>query len=288
MWRVLFLGLALVAGQTTTIPWQFATDGTVNSNAKVDGQNPYYFIMHLCDGLLYHNRTVWVSVNLFSHEWSTEAHHCISVTAFGKRGFIATNDHRSSGGEVDADFSWVYNMADGDVRFEAVNCGGNNDWTLSTAFSDSQSGKLILKPNKRGQRSPLLDAPTANASRRVGFEPLKDYNLIPFMSTNAVYTVKTRGFKSFSMTHCSTDMSYTLSIVVNAIDSHSAMSTYVCTTSPCTAAKAVASDESASALNFVDVQTSSGSLQKYEVTVEGYGRYEELNSFQVLAQIKRK
>jgi hypothetical protein len=282
--------LGTVAAQSITdFLWQFGTDGFISSNPNTDksGQDAYHFVVSLCGGELYNNRTALISVNLFSHAWSNDNLHCFAVSVSGKNGLITTN--RNAQGGVDPDVAFVYSKSDGDLQIAVKNCGGINDWTLGVSFSTTNTGKLVVPPQRNV--SPPKGLPgfaTHGGLGALPIEPGLTYELVPFSTDSAVYTVESRDIRRFRLQHCSNFMSYQLTVTVNAVDTHSAMSTFVCAdVSPCTPAKAKGADNSAKALNTVTLQTSVGDLKNIEIAVEGYGRYGENNSFRVSVGIKR-
>lgn len=87
--------------------------------------------------------------------------------------------------------------------------------------------------------------------------------------------------------------SYNIDIVVTALDSQSAMATYVCLPpfnpeKGCTPDEADASDPRGIAINTVTISTRTGGLKDIYIAVVGWGDGEQTNSFVIGATVTKK
>lgn len=83
---------------------------------------------------------------------------------------------------------------------------------------------------------------------------------------------------------------YNIDIIVTALDSRSAMATYVCLPpfkQPCTPTIANYSDPRGIGINVVTLQTGSGTVQNVYVVVVGWGDGEQMNRFVIGATIRK-
>lgn len=86
---------------------------------------------------------------------------------------------------------------------------------------------------------------------------------------------------------------YNIDIIVTAMDSVSAMATYVCLppvdpSTGCTPQDATSSDPRGIALNVVTIGTGTGSLRDIYVAVVGWGDGQQINRFSIGATITKK
>ena len=83
---------------------------------------------------------------------------------------------------------------------------------------------------------------------------------------------------------------YNIDIVVTALDSRSAMATYVCVPPfkpPCTPTIARYTDPRGIGINVVTLQTGSGTVKDVYVVVVGWGDGEQMNNFVIGATIRK-
>ena len=83
---------------------------------------------------------------------------------------------------------------------------------------------------------------------------------------------------------------YDVIIATTAVDSKSAMATYICTKAgeTCTVNTALVYDPSGTGLNTVTIHTASGTISELRALIVGYGDGKQMNSFQLGAQLKPK
>lgn len=185
--------------------------------------------------------------------------------------------------------SFLYNVTIGNVYIRATSGPAPNiDWTVALQFV---SKKEFDKNSGEQPRRRLFDVPEPKARNKISPNDIKV--LTQLIPTGVRESVTTLNKLQFIMSFCpnsQTTERYNIDIVVTALDSKSAMATYVCLPPlkvPCSPTTATQSDPRGIGLNVVTLQTGSGTLKDVYVLIVGWGDGEQENTFMIGAILSK-
>ncbi|XP_028401354.1 uncharacterized protein LOC114524465 [Dendronephthya gigantea] len=162
-------------------------------------------------------------------------------------------------------------------------------WTVAVEFIPKY--QYVEKPNRDAFYYDLLRFPEPIAINKVADVKILQQIVPPGYK----FSVQTSDRRDFRMAFCpdeGTTERYDVSLVVTALDSISAMSTYACLppvdpTVGCTPDKAAQSDPRGIAINTLTISTGSGGIKDLYIAVVGYGDGEQTNHFLIGATVKK-
>lgn len=291
-YSVLVLALTFAVGDMAKLPPHpvnfIPTLYVTGMPERPNAEEVIMYVANICNTILYPGYII-VRVNLPSG-WSPAIGYLAKLEVCSTLACDATLCSNYIKGVFNGqhDCSFAYDTIFKEI-FVRVTAGPapNIDWTVALEFI-SKSQYFAT----RMEDAMYYDVPEPIGRNDISPNDVKVLSQIVPPGTH--HTVTTLNRIDFSMSFCpdnQTTQRYNINIVVTALDSRSAVATYVCLPplqpDGCTPTSATYSDPRGIAFNVVTLQTSSGNLKDIYVAVVGWGDGEQDNNFLIGATITK-
>ena len=269
---------------------------TLYVTRKVESPSPLQTFLYqgnVCNTTIYSNMMVITRVNIPSG-WNPN----IGVTANLKvctssdcSKVLCTNyPQRRFNGQHNCSF--LYNTTLSSVYISVT--AGNAPfiaWTVAMEFVPKS--QYVETPNKDALYYEMFEIPAPKSINQVTEADVQVLQqIVPAGTKHSLQTLNRQDFKLAFCPDAGTTPRYNIDVVVTALDSVSAMATYVCEppvdpSVGCTPEDATDSDPRGIAINVVTLSTGSGSLKDIYVAVVGWGDGEQTNTFTIGAVVTK-
>jgi len=273
---LVLVALVLARAQTSVefLPLLLASPPTTGSLPF----STFYFQAPLCSSPQYNNQVLTVNLNLPFQSWNQTAATCATVTVYNSTQMdkvIATNEDTNK--NLAQYFSFAYLTSYGTLYIVVTtNNAASLTFTLDLQFKNL---KLKEVPVPRSIQRLVSSQPPASTAQWIVLDQI--------YSDGSSFSVATGSSRLFNISYCPTGSPiYSLTFQLTALDDHSQVSLYVCTSPsqfPCTPGSALPSqsDARAMAVATVTLQTSNASVTNLQLNVWGWGQFNGTNNFLV-------
>ncbi|EDO39255.1 predicted protein [Nematostella vectensis] len=256
---------------------------------RADPDQVFLYSATVCDGKLYHQNNTVVRVNM-PYGWNPDIGTLakLEVCDSADCGKVYCSNYNNGKFTGNHYCNYTYNATMGDIVVRVTaGPGPNIDWTVAVEFVPV---KDWVPPPPVAPKKMLEFFPEPQGS---GGRPLAATVLMQIVKTSTEQTVTTLARKEFFFRFCpdsETGSRFDVAISTVAVDSKSAMSTYVClpTELPCSPTSSNHYDPRGTSINSVTLTTGSGQLTELHVLVIGWGDGSQTNTFVLGATTTKK
>jgi len=285
----LFLLASATYAQDTPLflPFMWASQESTTLQA---GQSAGYHIA-TCSIPQYNGKSFVISADLPFSSWDVPNQMIVYMNIYNSSTFsgtpICTNKDNQTGNPRQ-EFECTFLQAQGEWYLQVTaGFGANIVFTVAVKLVD------VLAPlNQTLLRSFSPPPPSISAAPPSRSAPLIQemaiQEMVQIIFSARAFGVLTGSIQRLDFQYCPIQSTYSLNIVVVALDEKSAFTTAVCKgfTVPCDMQNSVARDTRPIAINQVPLSTTTKEWTAIEVAIQGWGDYKQMNyfSFSVSAQ----